>query len=275
VSASDRSPVGAGRPAGDTPRFSHLQFCDMAGREIDALVQLVRGADLAERVPWSRRWRLEDLVHHVGAVHRWVTDLVVTDARRYRPIRDTDDWRPDTTPAKAARWLAAGRDPLLAAMAAADPNRKMWAWGTDQHVRFWSRRMTHETGVHRADAELTLGLPPAFDAELAADGVSEFLDNLWKARAWRRDMGALRGGGETIGLSATDVADRWTIRRTANGFSWTHHVAGRPPRTDVTVTAPVGDLYLFVWKRIRGDPATVKIRGDTAMLDHWLRYSSV
>jgi len=247
----------------------------MAGREIDRLVELVREADLNQRVPWSRTWRLGNLVHHVGAVHRWATDLVRTDARRYRPIRDTDDWPPDPTAPAVAVWLIAGREPLLSALESADPDHKMWAWGVDQHVRFWSRRMTHETGIHRADAQLTVGLSPGFDRVIAADGISEFLDNLWRARAWRRDMGALRGRGETLALSATDTGDRWTIVRSDTGFDWTHHVRGRAPRADVTVSGTVTDLYLLAWKRVRPDHPGIRMRGDAAIYDQWFRYSSV
>jgi hypothetical protein len=32
----------------------------------------------------------------------------------------------------------------------------MWAWGPDKHARFWSRRMLHETAVHRVTGDPTL-----------------------------------------------------------------------------------------------------------------------
>ena len=256
-------------------RFSHLGFCEVAAAEIGALADLVREADLGARIPWSRTWRLADLVHHVGAVHRWAAGLVRTDARRYRPVRDTDDWPARPTRARAARWLLDGRDPLVDVLAESDPDHPMWAWGADHHVRFWSRRMTHETAVHRADAELALGLVPAFAPDVAGDGVSEFLENLWSARAWRRDMGGLRGEGETVRLDASDTGERWWTVRTPTGFTWGFHAGGRAPRGDVTVSAAVADLYLLVWKRLRPPSPEVTIRGDRSVLDHWFRYSSV
>ncbi len=257
------------------PRFSYLEFCTLAGGEIDRLAELVAGSDLGLRVPWSRVWRVEDVAHHEGAIHRWAADLVATRARRYRPIRDSDDWRSDVSAAEVARWLVIGRDRLLSVLEGAERDRKMWAWGADQHVRFWARRMTHETGIHRADAELALGLEPTFDPQVAADGMSEFLENLWKARAWRRGMGALRGEGETIAFVATDVRETWTVVRTAQGFIWEHKFATRSTRSDVAVFAPVCHLYLFAWKRLRSDHPGLKIRGDTQGLDHWLRHCSV
>lgn len=262
-------------PVTEPSRFSHLELCARAGEEVDRVTELVAGADLAAKVPWSRVWRLEELAHHVGAIHRWAAELVATEARRYRPIRETDDWRPGLPADDVAGWLRTGGDHLVSVLAAADPERRAWAWGVDQHVRFWSRRMTHETGIHRADAELALGLMPTFDPQVAADGMSEFLENLWKARAWRRDMGALRGAGESVSFVATDVGERWDVERTPAGFSWVHTTSGRRRRSDVTVSGSVSDLYLFVWKRLPPENAGLTVRGDRAGLSHWLRYSAV
>jgi uncharacterized protein (TIGR03083 family) len=247
----------------------------MAGAEVGTLADLVRDADLSTRIPWSRTWRLGDLVHHVGGVHRWAAALVREEARGYRPIRDTDDWPSDPTSARAARWLLAGRDGLVDVLRERDPDERVWAWGPHHHVRFWSRRMTHETAVHRADAELALGRDPSFSPQLAGDGVNEFLENLWSARAWRRDMGALRGDGESLRFDSTDTGERWRIERNEKGFDWSYHPRPRAPRGDVTVAAPVADLYLLVWKRLRPEAPTVTLRGDRSVFDHWARYSSV
>lgn len=265
----------AGPPVTEPSRFSHLELCSKTSEETDQLAELVADADLAAKVPWSRVWRLEELVHHVGAIHRWAAEVVATDARRYRPIRETDDWRPGRPADDIARWLRTGRDRLVSVLAAADPEHEVWAWGVDQHVRFWSRRMTHETGMHRADAELALGLTPAFDPQVAADGMSEFLENLWKARAWRRGMGALRGEGETISFVATDIGERWDVERTPTGFSWQHVVTARGTTSGISVSASVSDLHLLVWKRLRADNAGVTVSGDRADLSHWLRHSAV
>lgn len=255
--------------------FPHSRFTAMTGAEIDQLAELVRGADLTVRVPWSRGWRLKNLVRHVGIVHRWATRLIVTEARGYRRMRDTDDWPGKPTADEAADWLLAERHPLLDALTSADPDKAMWAWGADKHVRFWSRRMTHETGVHRADAELTLGVAPRFTADIAVDGVSEFLDNLWCARAWRRDMRELCGAGERLELAASDTGDRWTVERTEDGFRWTHHPDGEPGPSEVRVSGSASDLYLLVWNRITPDAEGLAVTGDRALWDHWHRYSAV
>jgi hypothetical protein len=135
--------------------------------------------------------------------------------------------------------------------------------------------MPHETGIHRADAELTLGMDPSFEPDIAVDGVSEFLDNLWCARAWRRDMRELCGAGERIGLAASDTGDRWAIERTEEGIRWTHHPDGQPRSNEVNVTGSARDLYLLVWNRIGVDADGVALAGDRTLWDHWRRYSSV
>ena len=98
----------------------------------------------------------------------------------------------------------------------------MWAWGPDKHVRFWSRRMVHETGVHRVDAELALGIEPRVDPAVAAGGVVEFLENLPRSSA-------LRGDGEQLRLVATDRPDQWTITRQPAGFDWARGAPGGGP----------------------------------------------
>ncbi|MFJ6752135.1 maleylpyruvate isomerase N-terminal domain-containing protein [Streptomyces sp. NPDC091266] len=46
---------------------------------------------------------------------------------------------------------------------AVDPDAPMWAWGADQHARFWVRRMLFETLVHRTGAETAVGIRPTVD----------------------------------------------------------------------------------------------------------------
>jgi hypothetical protein len=140
--------------------------------------------------------------------------------------------------------------------------------------------MTHETGVHRADAELALGREPVFAPAVAADGVSEHLANLWRARAWRRDVGKLRGEGQELRLSSTDTADRWTIVRDSDGFTWSHGcepgrvVAAGGPATAV-VSGPAQMLYLLVWKRITSSQEPLSVGGDPTVLEYWSANSSV
>jgi uncharacterized protein (TIGR03083 family) len=258
------------------PLFTHKEYVDLVGEEITRLAALVRSADPALPVPTCDGWTLQDLAHHVGTFHRWATDLVGDLAQRDRS-RDlaADGWDAHASTAEHADWLAAGGEHLLATLRDADPDTPMWAWGSDQHVRFWSRRATHETGVHRADASLALGIEPRFEAAVAVDGVSEFLENVWHARTFRWNVIKLRGQGETIRLTATDTGDEWTVVRERRRPSWQRHQPGQGPPADVAVRGTAADLYLMLWGRYPCTGDRFAIIGETALLDHWQRHSAV
>ena len=136
------------------------------------------------RVPTCPDWSLADLVRHTGTVHRWATRMVRDLAPQRLDPRSLDLGLPDDE-AGYADWLASGARELVTTFGAADPDAAMWAWGADQHVRFWPRRMVHETTVHRADAELASGVQPRIDPATAADGIDELLDNLPTAAYFR------------------------------------------------------------------------------------------
>ena len=96
-----------------------------------------------------------------------------------------------------AEWLRRGGTTLVQTLRSADPAAPMWAWGPDQHVRFWSRRQLHETLVHRFDLELANGNPPSSPPVSLADTIDEFLGNL-AAAEYFSPSALLRGDGESI-----------------------------------------------------------------------------
>lgn len=105
--------------------------------------------------------------------------------------------------------------------------------------------------------------------------MNEFFQNLWRARAWRRGMGALRGDGERIAFHATDTAERWLVLRHPRGFEWSHRSDGCPPSTHVTVNGPVELVYLLAWKRVALDDPGLAIDGGPDVLRYWYRHGSV
>jgi hypothetical protein len=52
----------------------------------------------------------------------------------------------------------------------------VWTWADDQTAGFWLRRITHDTLVHRLDAELAVGREVTLAPDLAADSVSDLLE---------------------------------------------------------------------------------------------------
>ena len=53
---------------------------------------------------------------------------------------------------------------------------RVWTFTGPKPAGWWIRRRVHETTVHRADAELALGGEFELPSELAADGISEWIE---------------------------------------------------------------------------------------------------
>ncbi len=241
--------------------LDHAWYADRARSEIAAFADLVTGADLGLRVPTCPDWTLAGLLDHVGTVHRWAAHHVRVLAPERVPSASMDLGVPDD-PALLPAWLAAGADVLVPVLHAADPDAPVWAWGGDRHVRFWSRRMLHETAVHRADAATALGARWSVEDSVAVDGVDEFLDNLPHAAYFAPGVASLTGAGESITLRADGV--RWTVEFTPTGFTWSHAAA---ESAGVTVAGAPADLLLFAYGRLGAD--ALGVCGDRALLDRW------
>ena len=232
---------------------------------------LVKGADLATPVPSCPGWTLADLVRHAGSVQRWFSVLLHQQVQEPPRSREVDlrlpaelDGYPD--------WLAESAAVAADAFAATGPDVPMWAWGADQHARFWARRMLFETLLHRVDAELALGLRPVVDSALAQDGVDEFLVNLPFAAFFAPKVAELRGTGETIRFRATDGDGDWLVRLRPDGFGLA--ADGAAIAADATVSGAAADLLLLVYGRLQHDAAVFAVDGDQELLARWFANSA-
>lgn len=253
------------------PPYSHDRYCDLLAAEIERLAAAVAGADLDLVVPTCPEWSVRDLVDHCGSTLLWGSELVRRNSQeRLRglgavldpPVGRSGD--PDVVRERGAE--------LLETLRGADPDRSMWAWGEDQHVRFWSRRMLHEMLVHRVDLSLTAGLPVDVHPAIAADCVDEFFANLHRAADFSPRVLEITGAGETIAVQCTDVADSWTITLIPGDFAIS---SGTPPAPDVWLTGTARDLMLLINRRVPLDDLAVEITGDSGVLDFWLERSAL
>src|SRR5687768_6321496 len=155
---------GGGRLA---PMPTHEECCQLVAAQIAAFAVTVRGADPETPVPTCGNWKLRQLVHHTGVIHRWVEAIVRTRSATRLSRRLADFPLPPTAAGQAA-WLLEGGELLAKAWQGADPDEAVWTWGPGRRVRWWSRRMVHETGVHHCDALLAVGTEPDVPALVAA-----------------------------------------------------------------------------------------------------------
>lgn len=245
--------------------MDYSQRCDALDAEISALAQTAGALDHATPISTCPEWDLANLIKHLGYSHRWAMTMVRDRAQQVIPFRQIDMQLPADKSAYPS-WLAAGREPLLTVLTAADPDAPMWAWGADRHVRFWARRQLFETTLHHADVLLSIDREPAVEAAVAIDGVDEFLENLPHAAAFAPQVKELRGEGESLHFHCTDAEGEWMIQLRPDGFTWEHgHGKG-----SVAVRGPAADLLLLLYGRRKADDGRFQIFGDEGVLGRWL-----
>jgi uncharacterized protein (TIGR03083 family) len=247
--------------------MEHEEYCARAGAEIARMAAVAEGADLRAPVPSCPEWNLARLVKHTGIAHRWVTAIVATRATGPVSPRSVDAGLPPD-PAQYPKWLASGAGPLMSALREAGPGTSVWTWSGQGGGDWWARRMLHETTVHRADAELAIGVAPVIDPAVAADGVDEFLAFAPSGGRPSQEM-ARFPAGQTIHLHATDEglgeAGEWLISLGDNGYEWSHgHAKGT-----VAVRGPAELLLLLVYGRVRPDDERLQVFGEAGLLTTW------
>lgn len=218
--------------------------------EGDAFVAAVADGGLDAAVASCPGWSLRDLAHHMGTIWAWVETLVRSHARARidKPPVTLDD--PDVP-----TWLHSNLEALLDALATADPSEPIWGWG-GTGIGFWSRRMAHETAVHRWDAASATGTPAPIPAELAVDGIDEFLE-LWRLRPAAEQI---PDTGATVHLHSTDAGGEWLITLAGARFTVEHEHA----KGDVAARGRASDLALWLWGRVGIE--RLDIFGDGAIL---------
>ncbi|MDH6114798.1 uncharacterized protein (TIGR03083 family) [Kitasatospora sp. MAP12-15] len=239
--------------------------------QAEHFVALLKDADLTTTVPSCPGWTLTDLVRHTGSVHRWFSTLLSKLPQQPPTSREVDLQLP-AEDAGYPDWLAASAALAAETFAATDLAAPMWAWGVDQHARFWVRRMLFETLVHRVDAETALGLTPAIDRALAVDGVDEFLVNLPNAGLFAPKVAQLRGTDQTIRFRCTDGDGDWLVRLRPDGFGLVADPA-EVAVADATVQGTAADLLLLAYGRLERTAGSLTADGDQQLLDLWFANS--
>jgi uncharacterized protein (TIGR03083 family) len=234
--------------------------------ETQALGDVLRGADWSTPVPTCPGWNLTQLLKHVGRGHRWSAQII--DERRQHPLdpREVRDGKPPDDADGAIDWMNQGAQLVIDAVDHVGGDAKVWTFIGPKPAGWWIRRRAHEVTVHRADAEIALGREFSLDPELAADGISEWID-LNISTADRQSPPIARG--LTMHLHATDdglgPTGEWTVVNDEDGVNWTHdHTKG-----EVAVRGRAVDVLLGITRR-RPTDAALEVFGDQAVWDDWL-----
>ncbi len=247
--------------------MDHLEHCDLLEGEIERFAVLVESSSPSLPVPSCPGWTVDDLTLHLGTVHRWAEHLVHVRASTRIP---SSEMARDEGPVNG-EWIRRGGSALMRTLRAAHPAASMWAWGSDQHVRFWSRRQLHETLVHRFDLELSQGERPSAPACLAADTIDEFLDNLAAAEYFSPSVARLRGSGESILFRATDTANVWRVGLHPDRFDVR---IGESPAT-ASLSGPAVTLSLVLYRRLALGGTDLEVQGRRDLVEFWIANSAL
>jgi len=204
--------------------------------------------DLDAAVSTCPGWTVDDLIRHVATVYLHKVACM-------RLGSDPENWPPDLSAEPALELLDRGFSELSTEFDARDPTESTFTWyPPDQTVGFWYRRMALETAVHRVDAELAAGVPTPIAADLAADGIDEFVVIMvgWGETTY--------GQGELVSAPTVEIRSAgrsWFVTQSPAAVVVEAHKSD--PAT-VIVGEP-SDVLLWLWRRI-GVDAGLAISGD-------------
>jgi uncharacterized protein (TIGR03083 family) len=232
-----------------------------------AFGELIRAGDPSTPVPTCPDWTLKQLFRHVGRGNRWAAQII-SDRRTERlDPREVRDGKPPDDLDAAIDWLNAGAQFVIDAVDQVGTDARVWTFLGSRPAGWWIRRRVHEATVHRADAALALGVAYDLSPELAADGISEWLE---RVSVEAKPQSPPLAAGLTMHLHATDdglgPTGEWTITSDAEGVSWSHdHEKGT-----VALRGPAKDLLLTLVRRKTAADAGIETFGDTGVWDAWL-----
>ena len=223
---------------------THLPDLERAAADFAAVLE---SGDLDAPVPRCTPWRLTDLAHHLGGVHRWARTAVVSG-----PSSEKDPTDAPTERAALVDWFREGADELVATLRATDPDTPCWTFAPPHTAAFWLRRQRHETAMHAGDAAASQGaVRPPYGVEQALDGIDEVVGTFFPRQ---------------VRLGRIPPLDHALAVQPDEGGRWVLAGDGTTPPADApaTVSGPAEALLLLLWHRVGPDDPRVAVTGDPA-----------
>lgn len=221
-----------------------------------SLLAAARAADPSVAIEACPGWKPVDLLWHIGEVHFFWATMV---QRRFTDPEQVDPLRPERPADEAGVYDFAEESAarLFDTLSSVDPATAVWTWSRQKDAAFVIRRMAQETAVHRVDAERAAGNDHRLDAELASDGIDEFLEffTMWT------DAEAPPLDG-SVHVHCTDVAGEWLVSTDADGA---YVVTREHAKGDAAIRGDAHDLLMVLWRR--SPIEAVDIVGDRAVAE--------
>jgi uncharacterized protein (TIGR03083 family) len=221
-------------------------YLDALTRDAATFIELVDSADHELPVPFCPDWNLGELARHLGGIHRWAHDVVVTGAPGEEPEGPTDR-------NELSSWLTQGVAQLHEVLSIADPQTPTWTFGPKPRlVEFWIRRQAQETFVHLWDAQTAVGIAATSDDKLSLDGIDEVV-TMFFPRQVRLERAAPLA--HTVALHVSDFPGTTFVLAGTD--------AAQSPAASVTGTA--SQLLRLLWGRI--DIGALRTDGSQTAID--------
>ena len=228
-----------------------------------AILAAVDEHDLDRTVPACPGWTVADVLVHLGKVHSRAVELLA--GIDFVPL---DRWpEPPATGRDGVAWARQETARLVEAAHATDPDAPTTTWMGARPARFWIRRMTQETAVHRWDVQAALGSADGLPSDLGQDGVDELFE-VFCPRLGPDTWATVAAGPElTVHLHCTDGPGEWLVRVTPTDL----RVSPEHAKGDAAVRGTGGDLNLLLWGRLPPTADGLEVLGDRNGLDRLLR----
>jgi uncharacterized protein (TIGR03083 family) len=229
-----------------------VDHVDVAERWSNAFTEAVSGEGALDRVvPSCPGWTVGDLVEHLAEVQAWW--MLVLQARGALPDEGVAQIAARTGEDRVAGWREISAR-YVATQRETSPDTGVWCWWNDARrdtAAGIAWRQAHEAVVHCWDAQNAVGTAEPIDADVAADGVDEFVARYLNGAEWSQ-------ASAVVEFRAVDVGGRWSIS-TEGGKP--HLVDGGT--ADCVVSGRAEQLYLLLWRRLPLDGLGVK--GDRSV----------
>ncbi|AGZ51842.1 hypothetical protein NIIDMKKI_69700 [Mycobacterium kansasii] len=230
---------------------------------------LIRNADQSTPVPSCPGWNLGQLFRHVGRGDRWAAQIVRDRLDSFLDPRSVEEGKPPPDMDDAITWLRGGAQRLVDAVERTGTETPVWTFLGARPAGWWIRRRLHEVAVHRVDAAIAIGSEFTLEPDIAADGISEFLERI-ATQAGRDDADLPLQAGDTLHLHATDpglgAAGEWTVGVDEGRITWSHeHGKGT-----VALRGSAAELLLAMVRRVPVADTGIEVFGDPAVWRKWL-----
>lgn len=222
----------------------------------DLAAELLAGGRLDRPVAACPGWDIAALVGHLGGVYSWVR--LIVDAGGQMPSGERAAAPAD--PERLVAWFQEQRDGVVDALTGREPDEAAWTFirGAPGNVGWWRRRQSLETAVHLWDLQDAAGSPAPVAADLAADGIDEYLATFLPGLLRRQPVDGLAG---TFHVHCTDAEGEWVLDFGAEELG----VRREHAKADTAARGPASGLYLWLWNRVPLDAAGIEVFGDEAV----------